>query len=156
VLHKGIFCMRENDINYLIRHIGTSIKAIGDASLIKRGLTFSQMQLLFRLDHNGGKMSQKQLKDSLDVSHPTIVGLVQRLEKKGYVKSVIDENDKRNRIIIESPKAKQFKKEMFEQFDQITEKMFSNLNDKEKEELYRMLSVVNDSLNEIKEVKQNV
>ena len=148
--------MIENDINYLIKHIGTGMKAIADAGLNKRGLTFSQMQLLFRLDHNGGRMSQKQLKESLDVSHPTIVGLVQRLEKKGYVKSLIDENDKRNRIVIESEKAVQFKKEMFKQFDDTTEKIFSNLNDKEKEELYRMLSVVNDSLSEIREVRQNV
>ena len=91
-------------------------------------------------------MSQKELEEKLEVAHPTVVGLVKRLEKNDYVRSVVDENDKRKKIIVVSRNAKKFKDEMNEQFHRISLKMYEKLSEKEKEELFRMLSVINDSL----------
>ncbi|MBR2788245.1 MAG: MarR family transcriptional regulator [Erysipelotrichaceae bacterium] len=138
--------MREDDISRLIKHINFKVKARGDTVMKKRGLTFSQMQLLFTLERNGGSMSQKELEDKLEVTHPTVVGLVRRLEKNDYVKSVVDENDRRKKIIVVSKNAKKFKDEMNEQFHRISLKMYEKLSEKEKEELFRMLSVIDDSL----------
>ena len=143
--------MKEREINQLIRHIGHSIKAKGDASLRKRGLTFSQVQILFNLNQNGGQMSQKELEDKLNVAHPTVVGLVRRLEKNGYVTSVTDKNDKRKKIIVESAKARKFKDEKMAQIQHLHEKMFSRLSEKEKEELFRMLKMIDESLKEDEE-----
>ena len=136
--------MREDDINRLIKHINFKVKAKGDAMMKKRGLTFSQMQVLFALERNGGRMSQKELEEKLQVAHPTVVGLVKRLEKNDYVRSIVDENDKRKKIIVVSKNAKKFKDEMSEQFHKISLKMFEKLNENEKEELFRMLSIIND------------
>ena len=91
-------------------------------------------------------MSQKELEEKLEVAHPTVVGLVKRLEKNDYVRSVVDENDKRKKIIVVSRNAKKFEDEMREQFHKISLKMYEKLSEKEKEELFRMLSVINDSL----------
>ncbi len=138
--------MREDDISRLIKHINFKVKTRGDTVMKKRGLTFSQMQLLFCLERNGGSMSQKELEDKLEVTHPTVVGLVRRLEKNDYVKSVVDENDRRKKIIVVSKNAKKFKDEMNEQFHKISLKMYEKLSEKEKEELFRMLSVIDDGL----------
>ena len=147
--------MREDDINRLIKHINFKIRAEGDSAMKKRGLTFSQMQLLFALERNGGSMSQKQLEEQLGVAHPTVVGLVRRMEKNGYVKSVVDENDRRKKIIVTGRNAVKFKDEMNRQFHEISMKMFAKLNEKEKEELFRMLSIINDSFSEDSEVRKN-
>lgn len=148
--------MREEEINGLIRHISRKIRAKGDANLKKRGLTFSQMQLLFCLEHHGGKMSQKQLEEELNVSHPTVVGLVKRLEKNAYVSSVTDAQDKRMKIIAQSDKAADFCHETREDIRNVSKQMFRKLDEKEKEELFRMLSIIDDSLSEDREVINNV
>ena len=148
--------MREDDISRLIKHINFKVKTKGDTVLKKRDLTFSQMQLLFTLERNGGSLSQKELEEKLGVAHPTVVGLVKRLEKNDYVKSIVDENDKRQKIIIVSKNAQKFKDEMSKQFHEISMKMFEKLSDEEKEELFRMLSIINDSLCVDSEVKRNV
>lgn len=148
--------MREDDISRLIKHINFKVKTKGDTVLKKRDLTFSQMQLLFTLERNGGSLSQKELEEKLGVAHPTVVGLVKRLEKNDYVKSIIDENDKRQKIIIVSKNAQKFKDEMSKQFHEISMKMFEKLSDEEKEELFRMLSIINDSLCVDSEVRRNV
>ena len=88
----------------------------------------------------------KELEEKLGVAHPTVVGLVKRLEKNDYVRSVVDENDKRKKIIVVSRNAKRFKDEMNEQFHKISLRMYEKLSESEKEELFRMLSVINDSL----------
>lgn len=148
--------MREDDISRLIKHINFKVKTKGDTVLKKRDLTFSQMQLLFTLERNGGSLSQKELEEKLGVAHPTVVGLVKRLEKNDYVKSIVDENDKRQKIIIVSKNAQKFKDEMSKQFHEISMKMFEKLSDEEKEELFRMLSIINDSLCVDSEVRRNV
>ncbi|MBO7698548.1 MAG: MarR family transcriptional regulator [Erysipelotrichaceae bacterium] len=148
--------MREDDISRLIKHINFKVKTRGDSVMKKRDLTFSQMQVLFALERNGGSMSQKQLEDKLGVAHPTVVGLVKRLEKNDYVRSIIDENDKRKKIIEESENARRFKDEMKSQLHEISLKMFAKLNEEEKEELFRMLTIINDSLSEDSEVNKNV
>ena len=148
--------MREDDISRLIKHINFKVKTKGDSVMKKRDLTFSQMQVLFTLERNGGSMSQKELEDKLGVAHPTVVGLVKRLEKNDYVRSLVDEDDKRKKIIVESKNAKKFKDEMKSELHEISLKMFAKLSEKEKEELFRMLTIINDSLSEDSEVIRNV
>ena len=82
--------MREDEINHLIRMISHKVRAKGDADLKERGLTFSQLQVLITLHRHGGSMSQRELEKELNISHPTVVGLVQRLEKNAYVESWTD------------------------------------------------------------------
>lgn len=141
--------MREDEISYLIKIISNKVRAKGDMSLKKKGLTYSQMQLLFCLDNNSGKMSQKELEDKLDVAHPTVVGLVQRLEKSGYVKIQVDKNDKRKKVIVESKKAMKFKDEMFNRLHEFSIKMLMDLDINEKEELYRLLKIVSKRIDEV-------
>lgn len=53
----------------------------------------------------GGKATQKEIEDHLQVSHPTIVGIVSRLEKNGFVACSVDEKDRRNKIVCATCKA---------------------------------------------------
>ena len=140
--------MREDEINHLIKMISNKIRARGDADMKERGLTFSQLQVLVTLHRHSGQMSQRELEKELKISHPTIVGLVQRLEKNGYVETWTDETDKRIKHVKQSEKALKMKEEARERWNDMTTRMFRNLSETEKEELYRMLNVISDGLNE--------
>ena len=140
--------MREDEICHLIRIIGNKMRARGDANLKERGLTFSQLQVLIALYRNEGTMTQKQLEQELNVAHPTMVGLLQRLEKNGYVEFGSDENDKRIKVVRHTEKALELKEETRQRIHEMSVKMFSRLNDREKEELYEMLNTISEELNE--------
>lgn len=56
--------------------------------------TPEQAFLLYKLYMNDGK-SQRQLADKILNDYPNITRLIDKLEKKGYVRREVDENDRR-------------------------------------------------------------
>ena len=50
----------------------------------------------------------------LDVAHPTVVGIVNRLEKKGYLNCHLDENNKRNKMVCSTCEAEKLLNKMYE------------------------------------------
>lgn len=97
--------MNENDIGVSVKRLADKIKASVDALLKDQGLTFSQTLVIDFLSEVGGKATQKEIEDHLQVSHPTIVGIVSRLEKNGFVVCSVDEKDRRNKIVCATCKA---------------------------------------------------
>ena len=130
---------KNNEIGYLIHKIDTKIKANMDQELSRHDLTFSQSLVNHLLRLNGGQLSQKALQDLMKVSHPTVVGLVQRLESNGYVKTEIDENDKRYKIVTLCDIADEFKKDMMRSKERFDKKMFQDLPQEKLDELYQIL-----------------
>lgn len=91
--------MPQEQIGPLIKQISDRISATADASLKKHGLTFSQLRVLDFIHRRGGEVTQKEIEDFLGVAHPTVVGLVYRLEQKQFVKSSVDGADRRNKRV---------------------------------------------------------
>ena len=105
--------MKKNEsIDYLIHKIDNKIKTNIDNHFKVHDLTFSQSQVLHLLSTNGGTVSQKQLQTMMNVSHPTMVGLVQRLEANGFVKTEPDCTDRRNKLVSTTEEALKFREEM--------------------------------------------
>ena len=77
--------MLKNDVGYLIKSINDKLKVRADAELKKYHLTMSQSRVLIYLRSRGGQATQKEIETFLDVAHPTVVGLVSRMEQNGYV-----------------------------------------------------------------------
>ena len=78
-------CGPEKDIGYYIKRINDKLKAGFDAYLCDVDLTSSQARVIEYVYWNGGMVTQKEIEVFLDVAHPTVVGIVNRLEKKGYL-----------------------------------------------------------------------
>lgn len=134
--------MKKDQLGFLIKTISNKMRADADADLKQHDLTFSQAHMLFYLKHNGGSATQKELEECLKVSHPTVVGLVQRLESHHYVNSRIDEDDKRNRIISLTPEAMELEKELRENRKRSMNRMMTGLEKDEIQELLRLLRLV--------------
>ena len=77
--------MNNREIGFLINQISRRIRMHVDGELNGYALTLSQLQLLQCIENAGGETTQKEIERQLRVSHPTVVGLISRLEKNGYV-----------------------------------------------------------------------
>ncbi len=129
-------------IGYLLKQITDKIKMSADASFKEKNLTLAQVRVLEYVMSKGGKTTQKSIEDYLDVSHPTVVGIVSRMEKKGYLVCHIDKDDKRNKIVEITRLAAFIPHELEEERIAQEEKLLKGLTKEEVEELYRMLCMI--------------
>lgn len=91
--------MPKKDVGYLIKNINDKLKVKADADLKRYNLTFTQSRVFAFLQEKGGQATQKEIEIFLDVSHPTVVGIVSRMEQNGYVTTYFDSKDKRNKNV---------------------------------------------------------
>ncbi|MBQ6559977.1 MAG: MarR family transcriptional regulator [Erysipelotrichaceae bacterium] len=138
-----------NNIGMLIHRIDNKTKAKIDIGMNRYKLTFSQSQVLFLLAINDGKLSQKKLQDLMRVSHPTMVGLIQRLEANEFVRTYTDEEDKRYKIVELTEQARAFGKEMRQIREDNEKAMLKGLSKEEKEILTDLLDRVYKNISEV-------
>lgn len=100
----------------LINHIMTATMNI---CLKRFDLTFSQMELLHLLRRNGGKMKQKTIEATYGVKHTSVIGILQRMEKKGFLTVSVDPDDRRRRIVMLTESTSDF----FEEAERLREEM---------------------------------
>ena len=126
--------LHADDLGYLIKQISDKMRANADAVFRKHGLTYSQVHVLSFVQACGGSATQKEIEIYLDVSHPTIVGLVSRLEKSGF------ENNRRNKIVCVTKKAQQTRESLEIERQKTERRLEQALGQQEREQLMHLLS----------------
>lgn len=137
--------MLKNDVGYLIKSINDKLKVRADAELKKYHLTMSQSRVLVYLRSRGGQATQKEIETFLDVAHPTVVGLVSRMEQNGYVTCWPCE-DGRNKYVKLTPQAEAIDKDMQENMHANEEMLLAPLSPEERELLRDLLLTVAEHL----------
>lgn len=95
---------KKEDLYFLLKLIGDAIETKANNQLKHYDMTLSQGRVLAYLyERRGEKTAQRELEDYFQVSHPTINGILKRLESKGYVQSEVDDLDKRVKNVYLSP-----------------------------------------------------
>ena len=133
--------MLKNDVGYLIKSINDKLKVRADAELKQYHLTMSQSRVLVYLRSRGGQTTQKEIETFLDVAHPTVVGLVSRMEQKGYVTCWPCE-DGRNKYVKLTPQAEAIDKDMQENMHANEEMLLAHLSPEDRERLRDLLLTV--------------
>lgn len=87
------------DIGYLIKLIQDKMKSKADADLKRHNLTLAQSRVLLYILEKGGETTQKEIETFMEVSHPTIVGILSRMEQNGFLTTWMDPQNKRNKIV---------------------------------------------------------
>lgn len=144
------FSDREH-IGMLIKLISFQLRTLADQDLKESDLTWSQAHLLRHLVRNGGKMSQKEIEKEMEITHPTVIGLVKRLEAKGFVESSISKEDHRVKIVYVTDKALQHETFMHERFHEKERLMTHGMSDEEIRQLIDFLHVIHNNLETNKE-----
>ena len=142
---KDCKCNR-NEIGMLIKQISFQMRTHADMDLRKGDLTWSQAHLLRHLAKEGGQMSQKQIEKELEISHPTVVGLVKRLETKGFVESFSDEKDRRVKMVRLTERALDHQHFMEERFREKEKLMTEGMSEEDVKALIRLLKVLHANL----------
>ena len=102
--------MEQFQIGCLLKMITDKIKMRADADLAQQGLT--QSRVLGYLARNGGQATQKEIEGFLQVSHPTVAGIISCMEQNGFVRCWLDPADKRSKIVGQTERAAAIAHEM--------------------------------------------
>lgn len=135
-------------IGYLFKVITDKIKINADADMRRHNLTLTQSCVLTFLEKKGGTATQKEIEEFLEVAHPTVVGIVSRMEQNGFVISWTDPDDKRNKLVKLTKRAEMLGRELESVISEHDRKMLAGLTDRQIEELKKSLMVIYENLNE--------
>ena len=134
--------MDVREIGFLIKSINDKIQVSADANLRENGLTFGQCRILGFLHDKGGKATQKEIEDAFGIAHPTVVGLVSRMEKSGYLETWFNPADGRSKFVRMTEKARLMGEEMGGIIRDQEARMTAGLTSEEIAQLKRMLTVI--------------
>lgn len=138
--------MLQKDIGYLIKNINDRLKVKADADLKHCKLTLAQSRVLAFLDSRGGQATQKEIEVYLEVSHPTVVGIISRMEQNGHLKCWVDETDKRNKIVALTEQAKALGKEMKQRILANEKELLSSFSEADIKKLRQLLLIIYNNL----------
>ena len=129
-------------IGYLIKMINDKVKVKADADLSTYELTLSQSRVLTFLKSKDGQATQKEIEGFLEVSHPTVVGIVSRMEQRGYVTTWLDTKQQRSKMVRLTAKAQTIGEELVRMVQEQENTMLQGLTQEQVTELAKMLRVI--------------
>ena len=110
----------QNSIGFIINRMGKSLVYVIDQELRKKfGITFGQWKVLIILANNAAGLTQREIADKLALEGPTLIPIIDKLEKDAFVIRKIDPKDRRINRILLTEKAHEFLDETIESVSQI-------------------------------------
>lgn len=146
--------MGTSDMDETYEDIGLSLKQLSDGVVRKANLTMrdsdmtlSQIRILDYLAANTDHaVSQRELREFFKVTHPTIIGLVSRLESKGTITISTDETDHRLRVVTLTDKGREYTKRSKKERFAMDQALLKGFNSRELDEFRGYLKRVLDNV----------
>ncbi len=88
----------ENSVAYWVFKAAHALACALNEELQAHGITSRQWEVLAWLSHEG-EMSQTDLAERMFIEAPTLVGVLDRMERDGWIVRVTDETDRRRKLI---------------------------------------------------------
>lgn len=92
---------------HLIRQLHSCTDQAMTNALASMDLTAAQGHIMGFISHQDGPPCPRDIEEELHLSHPTVSGLLSRLEKKGFIQTRTDEADHRCKRIYILPKGQE-------------------------------------------------
>ncbi|WP_297519186.1 MarR family transcriptional regulator [uncultured Clostridium sp.] len=135
------------EISGLIREIGIKTKNNADSNLLGTGLNSKQAKMIgYIYKHQEEGVIQNDLAKKFNKTKASITSMLQGLERKGYIKRVINEENERQKKIYVLDKGIALVAEFKNVFDNIEIQMYSTLTEDESKTLKDLLDKVNKNL----------
>jgi len=97
---------------YLLKVLSGCMKASMDNALASMDLTSAQGHIMGYLAQRSQPPCSRDIEETFHLSHPTVSGLLSRLEKKDFIELRPDETDRRCKRIYMLPKGKELNETM--------------------------------------------
>lgn len=122
----------------LLRYLHSSVDREISAALEQMELTSAQGHILGFTRLQKTPPCPKDIEEAFHLSHPTVSGLLSRLEKKGFIQLKTDENDRRCKRIFILPKGEECTDTLHQTILATEEKLVAGFTEEEKH-LFRSL-----------------
>ena len=131
----------------LLKQIDIVMKKQANNMLKSMDLTIAQVIALMILRQEpSGELPLKKIEQVMRVAQSTAAGIVARLEKKGFVESFDDENDRRIKMVRITPTGLSCCERAYEHVENTEEMLLSSLTETERVVFVALLQKVSDSL----------
>lgn len=135
------------DLGSLIKLISDNLLKIINREMSRYGLTFQQFQIMEYIMSQKQDVSQKEIENYLSVAHPTVVGLLKRMEMKNFIVCKFSPRDKRIKYVYLTNRAFELMKEVSKTKEQFENEAFRGLNEGQKNLLLSSLNTVFKNIN---------
>lgn len=136
--------MQDRDnIGFYIKWLSENMTRNMNKRLKDIDLTYSQMRaLMYLLKHKNETVIQKDIEKFLGLTHSTVIGLLQRMEKKGLIYMETNPTDHRCRIVKPCEKAFKIGDKILKIRELHEAEITKNLTPSQVEELKKLLKTV--------------
>lgn len=138
---------KQEDCGILLKQLHDSMERQANNSLRESGLTLSQMRCIQYLEQFGPQVPMKEIEHYFQVSQPTVVGIIKRLEAKGLIRTSQSPKDARAKNVNLTPKGQKFARESVLHRTRAEQKLLEPLTHEEAEELKTLLRRMLDHIN---------
>ncbi len=127
----------------ILKMIDDCFKRKGNSDLVEMDLTVAQHHALVYLVHQEAHTAElKAIEREFHVSQPTVAGIAQRLEAKGYVEAVQHPTDRRVKRIRLTPQGEELCRRSWEKMKRRSDSMTAGFTPEELSTLYALLGRV--------------
>ena len=109
------------------------------AALEEMDLTAAQGHIMGYLSHQKEPPCPRDIETAFHMSHPTVSGLLSRLEQKGFIRLQADPHDRRCKRIYIQPKGLECHQTMYQTILHNEERLVQNFTQEEKEQFSSLL-----------------
>ena len=132
--------MKHNNTGFYIKRISEYIESDANRALEQYGITCSQARVLSYLIKRQDKTTiQKDIENYYEIKHPTVIGILQRMEAKGLIVSSVDPSDKRQKIITLTDSAFELEKTIADHVEDAEQRMAEGMTKEELETIKQLL-----------------
>ena len=124
---------------HLARMLHWCTGQVMNQALQRMDLTSSQGHIMGYLAHRQDPPCSRDIEEAFQLSHPTVSGLLSRLEKKGFIEFCPDEQDRRCKRIYILPKGRECIDTMRRTIDEHEQRMVQGFTDEEKAQFAQLL-----------------
>ena len=131
------------NLEFYFKRINDAMISYANNELKELDLTFSQMEVItFLIENKDKKIYQKDIERYFNLSHPTVIGLLKRLQTKELISINISSEDRRKRNIELTDKVFDIKEKMNYKMKEMEKYVRRFLDDDELTELERLLKII--------------
>lgn len=136
----------EESIGYWVCMTSHLMERALNEELAPQGITFRQFQVLGWLALRGG-MSQTELAERMSIEPPTLVGILDRMEREGWISREGCPDDRRRKIIKAQTKAEPVWSKMVASARRVRARATQGLDEHQVQTLKDLLAQVQENLN---------
>ena len=135
----------ENSVGFWICQSSHALQRAFNEELAPQGITYRQCQVLGCLALEG-PLSQTDLAERMRIEPPTLVGILDRMERDGWIRRDADKRDRRRKMIHPQRAAQPVWKKIVACANRVRAKATHGLSQQELAQLKRLLNHVQENL----------